>query len=81
MLGRISRGCVAAAAASSLVAGCAHQPPPDIAASNDHRAVDVAAERPALHRLSDICADRDVVCILAGLAILGGTIAALKSND
>ena len=80
MLTRPLRSAIAALAATSLMAGCAHHSP-DIAATNGYGAGDVAAERPLTHRIADICADRDVICILAGFAILGGTIAAIKSND
>jgi hypothetical protein len=80
MLARLSRSFIAVVAASSLVAGCAHHAP-DVVAANGQGAVDVAAEHPTLNRLSDICTGRDALCILAGFAILGGTIAAIKSND
>ncbi|WP_171946414.1 hypothetical protein [Hyphomicrobium sp. CS1GBMeth3] len=67
-------------AASSMLAGCAHQSP-DITAANNREVVDVAEEHPRLSSIGEICADRDMLCILAGIAIFGGTIAAIKGAN
>ena len=66
--------------AATFLAGCAHQPP-DYTAVHDRGAVDVAAENPRLSSIGEICADRDMICILAGLAIFGGAVAVIKGSD
>jgi hypothetical protein len=43
--------------------------------------VDVGDEHPILNGLSSICTDRDMLCILAGIAIFGGTVAAFKGGN
>jgi hypothetical protein len=75
-----SRRLVGVVAMSSVLAACAHQPP-DLTAAHGQDVVDVREEHPTFNRIADICADRDVICILAGLAIFGGTVAAIKSSD
>jgi hypothetical protein len=63
---------------SGVMTGCAHAP--EVAVAN-HEAVDVGGEHPVLNGAASICTERDLICILAGFAILGGTIAAIKSAD
>lgn len=62
-----------------MMTGCAHAPE---VADGTHGAVDVGGEHPVLNGAASICTDRDALCILAGLAILGGTIAIIRgAND
>lgn len=62
-----------------LVSGCATHTPPDLSASAGAR--DVSQEHPRLNLIADICADRDTVWIITGLAIFGGVAAAIASSD
>lgn len=74
---RPHNGLVTAVTAALLVTGCAHHP--EIAA-NDHRAVDVAQEHPRLNAVAGICTERELLCILAGFAVLGGVVAAMDDD-
>lgn len=76
----LPRSLVSAVAAASLVGGCAHYAPEPMAA-HDHAVVDVAGEHPHLNRASGFCTEHEVLCILAGFAVLGGAVAAIKSSD
>ncbi len=81
MAARFPRSLVCVVAIASILSGCAtYNPEPMSARSRE--AVDVGGEHPIMNGLSSICTDREVMCILAGFALFGGTIAILKgSND
>lgn len=76
----ISRKFVSVAAISSILTGCAHHAPEPLTANN-REVVDVRGEHPTLNHVAEICRDRDLLCILAGFAILGGTIAVIKGSE
>jgi hypothetical protein len=80
MAARFLRSLVSVATIASISAGCAHYSPEPMTA-NSREVVDVRDEHPRLNSLSDICYDRDMLCILAGIAIFGGAVAAFKASD
>ena len=66
----------AALTAGMLGQGCAHHAPEPYASNRE--VVDVAGEHPHLNRASSFCTQHEVLCILAGIAVFGGTVAALQ---
>jgi type IV pilus biogenesis protein CpaD/CtpE len=71
------RSLVSVVAATALLAGCAHPGP--IPEEAYPRAQD--AEPSALQRVSNVCVDREWLCIVAGLAAFGGAVAVINSSD
>lgn len=80
MAARFPRSLVSVVAIASVLSGCATYSPEPMTASS-REAVDVGGEHPIMNGLSSICVDRDMLCILAGIAIFAGTVAAIKSRD
>lgn len=66
----------AALIAATLGQGCAHQAPEPYAANRE--VVDIAGEHPHLNRASSFCTQHEILCILGGIAVFGGTVAALR---
>lgn len=62
---------------AALLAGCAHAPPPPM---GHGEVVDIAGEHPHLNRASNICTEHEMLCILAGIAVLGGVVAAMDDD-
>jgi len=80
MAARFPRSLVCVVTIASLVAGCAHYSP-DPMTAHSREVVDVGQEHPILNGLNSICVDRDMLCILAGIAIFAGTVAAFKGGN
>lgn len=80
MAARFLRSLVSVVTVASVLAGCAHHSPEPMTA-NSREVVDIRDEHPIMNGLSDICYDRDMLCILAGMAIFGGAVAAFKASD
>ncbi len=80
MFARVSRCLIGAVAVSSALAGCAHRDAMITAADDAHaRAEAVYQDR--VGGINDFCADREWFCVLAGLAVTGGVIAAIASSN
>ncbi|HEX2842357.1 hypothetical protein [Hyphomicrobium sp.] len=80
MAARFLRSLVSVSVSVSMLAGCAHYNPEPMSASG-HEVVDVRDEHPIMNGLSSMCTDRDLLCILAGFAIFGGAVAAIKGGN
>jgi len=81
MAARFPRSLVCVVTIASILSGCAHYSPEPMTVNNRGEVVDVGDEHPILNGLSSICTDRDMLCILAGIAIFGGTVAAFKGGN
>jgi hypothetical protein len=80
MAARFLRSLVCVVTIASVLTGCAHYSPEPVAV-NSREVVDIREEHPRLNSISDICYDRDMLCILAGIAIFGGAVAAFKASE
>lgn len=80
MFARSLRRLAGVVTASSVLAGCAHQYPGPTAEDGYSRA---AIEEPNKRLLgpSEFCAQHEWVCIIAGLAAFGGTVAIIAGNN
>jgi hypothetical protein len=70
------RGRLLVLLATALLAGCSHATPP----LAHGEVVDIAGEHPHLNRASNICTEHEMLCILGGIALLGGVAAALDDD-
>ncbi len=81
MFARVSRCLIGAVAISSSLAGCAHRDAVVSAADEAHARAE-GAYQTKVGGINEFCANREWFCILAGLAVTGGVIAAIStSND
>jgi hypothetical protein len=64
-------------ALSPILSGCAHITP---VADAETAQAGPASELQDRNGALDFCSDREWVCILGGIAIFGGAVAALKSS-
>lgn len=74
MLARSLRKLVGAVAASSMLAGCANYSNPPIVPEGPLPPPPVYRKNPILQ----FCEDHEWVCIVGGIAVLGGAIAIIK---
>lgn len=77
MFTRFSRNLVRAVAISSVLAGCAHAPPPPVADGAPPPGI-VVDEPYRTGGILEFCAQREWVCIVAGLAAFGATVAIIS---
>ncbi len=80
MAAKFLRSLVCVSVSASMLGGCAHYNPEPMSA-NGHEVVDVRDEHPIMNGLSSVCTDRELLCILAGFALFGGTVAAIKGGN
>lgn len=66
---------------ASLLTGCAHHSHVAPAPYGDPPPVYVEDNRGPLERINEFCAWNEWVCIVGGLLVFGGTVAAIKSSE
>jgi hypothetical protein len=80
MFTRFSRNLVRAVAIFSVLAGCAHTPPPPIADGAPPPGA-VVAEPTRAGGVNEFCSQYEWACILAGLAAFGATVAIIDGTS
>ncbi len=78
MFAKVFRNLAGAVAIFSILAGCAHQYPDPVVV--DGAPPQAAAEPYRTNGILEFCAQNEWVCILAGLAAFGATVAIISST-